>query len=258
MIVGVTVLIVTPLTALATHSFTDVPNTNTFHEDIEWLKDSGVTKGCNPPANTEYCPDDNVTRGQMAAFMKRFAGYLQAEDGIPAQADHSISSDNADTVDGKHASAFALRSDLPTDGSLSCPGVAFYPISDGFDWRGVETRTSSEAFLIEATCPLELPDGVPITRFVASFEDGAVSDSNCILKQMDVTGDRFGLGMGNVEFVAQTSVTSGSTGANQTVSTTDISHAVTDTNRYAYWASCAIGENSDLGINGVVVEYTLP
>ena len=29
--------------------------------------------GCNPPANTRYCPGDNVTRGQMAAFMKRLA-----------------------------------------------------------------------------------------------------------------------------------------------------------------------------------------
>lgn len=73
MIVGVTALIVSPLTALATHTFTDVPNTNTFHSDIAWLEAAGVTKGCNPPANTEYCPNDNVTRGQMAAFMRRLA-----------------------------------------------------------------------------------------------------------------------------------------------------------------------------------------
>ena len=67
------VFLAIPLGAWASHSFTDVPNTNTFHSDIEWLKDAGVTKGCNPPANTEYCPDDAVTRGAMAAFMKRLA-----------------------------------------------------------------------------------------------------------------------------------------------------------------------------------------
>jgi hypothetical protein len=73
MIVGVTALIVAPLTAVATHSFDDVPNDNTFHEDIAWLKDAAVTLGCNPPDNDEFCPDENVTREQMAAFMRRLA-----------------------------------------------------------------------------------------------------------------------------------------------------------------------------------------
>jgi len=58
---------------LAAHSFTDVPDTNTFHEDISWLANNRVTIGCNPPANTEFCPEDNVTREQMSAFMHRFA-----------------------------------------------------------------------------------------------------------------------------------------------------------------------------------------
>jgi hypothetical protein len=35
---------------------------------------AGVTLGCNPPTNDEYCPDDLVTRGQMAAFLKRGFG----------------------------------------------------------------------------------------------------------------------------------------------------------------------------------------
>lgn len=42
-----------------------------FMSDIEWLGASGITKGCNPPANTLFCPDDDVTRGQMAAFLHR-------------------------------------------------------------------------------------------------------------------------------------------------------------------------------------------
>lgn len=87
MIVVVTAVVAVPLTALASHQFTDVPNSNIFHDDIAWLADAGVTKGCNPPANTEFCPDDATTRAQMAAFMRRFAQYLGAEDGTPAQAD---------------------------------------------------------------------------------------------------------------------------------------------------------------------------
>ncbi len=63
---------------IASHSFSDVPDTNTFHEDIEWLADNRVTIGCNPPENTEFCPEENVTREQMSAFMHRLAGTFGA------------------------------------------------------------------------------------------------------------------------------------------------------------------------------------
>ncbi len=55
--------------------FTDVGDTNVFASDICWLADQGITRGCNPPANTEFCPKDPVTRGQMAAFLVRALGY---------------------------------------------------------------------------------------------------------------------------------------------------------------------------------------
>jgi|GEM_PF-530469 len=42
-----------------------------FEADIDRLFIAGVTNGCNPPANTNYCPGDPVTRGQMAAFLQR-------------------------------------------------------------------------------------------------------------------------------------------------------------------------------------------
>ena len=46
-----------------------------FEEDILWLGAVGVTKGCNPPANDQFCPDAVVTREQMAAFLVRALGY---------------------------------------------------------------------------------------------------------------------------------------------------------------------------------------
>lgn len=42
-----------------------------FEDDIERLAGAGITQGCNPPENDRFCPDDYVTRGQMAAFMHR-------------------------------------------------------------------------------------------------------------------------------------------------------------------------------------------
>jgi hypothetical protein len=46
-----------------------------FEGDIEWIAARGITRGCNPPKNDRYCPDNYVTRGQMAAFLVRALGY---------------------------------------------------------------------------------------------------------------------------------------------------------------------------------------
>jgi hypothetical protein len=71
---AVAVMLVVPAAAFAATSlFEDVPDDSIFVNDINWMKTSGVTKGCNPPANTKYCPDSNVKREQMAAFMHRLA-----------------------------------------------------------------------------------------------------------------------------------------------------------------------------------------
>jgi len=42
-----------------------------FVADIEWLARTGIAKGCNPSINTRFCPDQAVTRGQIAAFLHR-------------------------------------------------------------------------------------------------------------------------------------------------------------------------------------------
>lgn len=48
--------------------FADVPADHVFAGSVERLAGAGVTKGCG---NDRYCPDDPVTRGQMAAFLTR-------------------------------------------------------------------------------------------------------------------------------------------------------------------------------------------
>ncbi len=49
----------------------DDDDTSIFEGDIDKLATAGVTLGCNPPANTNFCPLGNVTREQMAAFLRR-------------------------------------------------------------------------------------------------------------------------------------------------------------------------------------------
>ena len=64
-------LVVAVPVAWASHLFSDVPNTNAHHDDIAAIALAGVTSGCGPGV---YCPDADVTRGQMASFLRRGLG----------------------------------------------------------------------------------------------------------------------------------------------------------------------------------------
>ena len=61
-------LAMAPALVLGAISFSDVPPSNPFSADIQALAAAGVTTGCG---NGKFCPDDYVTREQMAAFMNR-------------------------------------------------------------------------------------------------------------------------------------------------------------------------------------------
>jgi hypothetical protein len=52
-------------------NFTDVPQGDPFYTDIEKLSAHGITLGCG---GGNYCPNDPVTREQMAAFILRAKG----------------------------------------------------------------------------------------------------------------------------------------------------------------------------------------
>jgi hypothetical protein len=61
---------------------------NVHEPNIEAIASDRITLGCNPPANTLYCPDGSVTRGAMAAFIARALGlpdvdgdYFRDDDG---------------------------------------------------------------------------------------------------------------------------------------------------------------------------------
>lgn len=52
-------------------TFNDVPTNHPFFQFIEALAASGITGGCGP---STYCPDNPVTRGQMAVFLAKALG----------------------------------------------------------------------------------------------------------------------------------------------------------------------------------------
>jgi hypothetical protein len=54
-----------------TATFADVPTSHPFFQFVEALVASGITVGCG---GGDYCPDQAVTRGQMAVFLSKALG----------------------------------------------------------------------------------------------------------------------------------------------------------------------------------------
>ncbi len=97
--------------------FDDVPTTDQFATAIAWLAGEGITKGCNPPANSRFCPDDYVTRGEMAAFLVRAFDYTDRGDIDFVDDDDSIFEADIE----KLATAGVTKGCNPPDNTMFCP-----------------------------------------------------------------------------------------------------------------------------------------
>ena len=125
----ITAVVVGPVAAYA---FNDVPSDSPHAAGIAYVDGAGITHGCDSSGN--YCPDNPVTRGQMATFLYRASG------NDPATAP----SVNAAKVGGKTASqlqgfsGYVTRNDHITQASVSgftedlvCPTVGQQVLSGG-------------------------------------------------------------------------------------------------------------------------------
>lgn len=72
--------------------FTD-DNQSVHQNGIEAMAAAGITKGCNPPANTRFCPNDDVTRAEAAAFLARALG-------LPDDGTDHFQDDNGHVLEG--------------------------------------------------------------------------------------------------------------------------------------------------------------
>ena len=98
--------------------FVDVPSGSTFADDIGKLATAGITRGCNPPANDRFCPKDQVSREQMAAFLVRGLG-LTANN-HPGFSDVEASRTFVDDI-GKLATAAITKGCNPPANDRFCP-----------------------------------------------------------------------------------------------------------------------------------------
>ncbi len=110
-----------------------------FDRDIVWLAAEGITKGCNPPANTMFCPQLDVSRAQMAAFLTRAFDYTVDQPNAFLDDDLSIFESDIDAL----ASAGVTKGCNPPTNDRFCPNSNV-------------TRGEMAAFLVRA---LGLPPG---------------------------------------------------------------------------------------------------
>lgn len=116
-VLAVSASIALPGFGVATEFFTDVPEAHVFFKDIAWLGASGITRGCNPPANDAFCPDDYVTRGQMAAFLSRGFGLAATEEDFFTDDDDSVFESDINRL----AAAGVTRGCNPPANDQFCP-----------------------------------------------------------------------------------------------------------------------------------------
>lgn len=112
--------------------FTD-DDASIFEADIEWLAESGVTRGCG---DTKFCPESSVTRGQMAAFLVRALNLTDIDPAITF-------TDTADSIFEQDILRLATAGITKGcgDGTVFCPDASV-------------TRGQMAAFLVRA---LDLP-----------------------------------------------------------------------------------------------------
>lgn len=151
-VVGVLAMLTATAATAAVAGFNDVPDDHLFASEIEWLADMDITRGCNPPANDQFCPDGLVTRGQMAAFLYRFANQvdLKGAAGEPGK-------------DGK-------------DGKDGRDGVSGYEVVS-VEFGSVDQFDQAD---VQASCPegkVALGGGVEYTHVPFGYVDGPMVEN---------------------------------------------------------------------------------
>ena len=138
--------------ASAAGSFFD-DNGSVHEADIEGLAEAGVTKGCNPPANSKYCAEGAVTRGEMAAFMNRTLDLPAASRDWFVDDDDSIFEDDINRI----AEAGITKGCNPPDNDEYCP-------------TDFVTREQMASFLVRADDDLSGRDPASLHERVVTYD----------------------------------------------------------------------------------------
>lgn len=133
--------------------FTD-DNSSIFNGDINRIAEAGITNGCNPPANDRFCPNNVLTRGEMAAFLVRAFDLLPATEPDRFQDDDtSIFESQIDSL----AEAGITFGCNPPENTMFCP---YDRVS-----RGAMAAFLTRAIPLESITPPPRPPTHLVSRF---------------------------------------------------------------------------------------------
>ncbi len=121
-------------------------NGHIFEGGINRLRAAGITQGCNPPANNRFCPDREMTRGEMAAMLARAF-------------DYPVSDQNRFTDDNQHIFESAIQKIAAAGVTDGCNP----PANNRFCPNREITRDQMATFLTRALhlTPNKPPDRCP-------------------------------------------------------------------------------------------------
>ena len=91
---------------------------NAHRASIEHIAEAGITLGCNPPANTSYCPHAQVTRAQMATFLARALQLPEATQDYFTDDDGTTHEDNINRL-----AQAGITQGCKTDNQHYCPNT---------------------------------------------------------------------------------------------------------------------------------------
>ena len=190
-------LVVAVPAAWASHLFADVPDSEPFHTQIGAIAQAGITTGCAAGPPRLYCPEDNVSRKAMAAFMHRGfgrVGFVTApEVGVPVSAAEEnlfgLPFTSGLPFGALPGASVFVKGDAEVaftiDDTSGCPcGVKAAMVLD--DYGYMDGADYAYGFLTESS-PIVT---IPVTGVGAVTSPGA--------KNITVTGARFGGTGGNI------------------------------------------------------------
>ncbi|MFP3915846.1 MAG: hypothetical protein ACLFWM_13285 [Actinomycetota bacterium] len=171
--------------------FTD-DDGSVFEADIDRLATAGVTRGCNPPANTEFCPDAHVTRGQMAAFLVRAMGYTDDGGGDKfTDDDGSVFEADIDRL----ATAGVTRGCNPPANTEFCPDALVLRdqmasfLARALDLRPITPSTTTSTVATTATSSTSSTSSSTTTTTLPEMGVAATEVGICDSDQVGVTFD---------------------------------------------------------------------
>ncbi|GEM_PF-1795848 len=116
--IGLTVVFAGPAAGIVIDGFFIDDNNSPFEDDIDAIAEAGITRGCDS-AGTRFCPDSHITRGEMAAFLRRALGLPISAKNWFTDDDNSLFEDDINAI----ADAGITRGCDPQATNLFCPAA---------------------------------------------------------------------------------------------------------------------------------------